>query len=155
VMPLVWQADPTIPCLLVGEGMPASLAGPNVELLGHVEDLAEIFARVRLTAAPLRFGAGVKGKVLQSFAAGLPCVMSPIAAEGLSLPEGLDTLVGRDAAELAGLITLMHTDAARNGRAARAGRAWLARDFSAQSIRRQLRSAITKGARGQVLPMVG
>jgi O-antigen biosynthesis protein len=43
--------------------------------------------------APLRFGAGVKGKVLLSLAHGVPCVMSAIAAEGLDLPGPLRNLV--------------------------------------------------------------
>jgi hypothetical protein len=59
--------------------MPAAvrrLAGPGVLALGQVAELAEVFDRVRLTVAPLRYGAGVKGKVLDSLAAGVPCVMS-------------------------------------------------------------------------------
>ena len=50
---------------------------------------------------PLRYGAGIKGKVLESFAHGLPCVMSEVAAEGLELPEDLAWLVARTPAEFA------------------------------------------------------
>ena len=80
VMPLVWAVNPAITCSLVGSVMPPSvqaLARRGVAVLGHVADLgADVFDRVRLTVAPLRYGAGVKGKVLESFAAGVPCVMS-------------------------------------------------------------------------------
>ncbi|HEV2335243.1 MAG TPA: hypothetical protein VGS13_07090 [Stellaceae bacterium] len=51
---------------------------------------------VRLTVAPLRFGAGIKSKVIDSFAAGLPCVMTRVAAEGLALTGSLPQLVGDD-----------------------------------------------------------
>jgi hypothetical protein len=53
--------------------------------------LAEVFNRVRLTVAPLSYGAGVKGKVIESLAAGVPRVCTPAAAEGLTLPEPLRT----------------------------------------------------------------
>jgi O-antigen biosynthesis protein len=128
VMPLVWQADPDIECLLVGSDMPQAvrlLACPGVSVPGHVADLAEVFDRVRLTVAPLRYGAGVKGKVLESFAGGVPCVMSPIAAEGLALPANLRALVGEDPAALAALICRLHRDADLHRKAARAGRAMI------------------------------
>src|SRR5207237_638608 len=79
------------------------------------------FRRVRLTVAPLRYGAGVKGKVLDSLAAGVPCVMSPIAAEGIALPPTLQDLIGQDAAQLASRILQLHSDAAENRAAAEAG----------------------------------
>jgi glycosyltransferase involved in cell wall biosynthesis len=100
-MPLVWRDAPQIECLLVGSDMPDAmrdLARQGVVLVGAVADLGSVFDRVRLTVAPLRFGAGVKGKVLDSLASGVPCVMSPVAAEGLALPPALQDLVGQDAA---------------------------------------------------------
>ncbi|HTW72729.1 MAG TPA: Hint domain-containing protein, partial [Acetobacteraceae bacterium] len=113
VMPQVWQTDPEIECLLVGSDMPdliRGLGGPGVVLLGHVANLGSLLDRVRLTVAPLRYGAGVKGKVLDSLAAGVPCVMTPVAAEGLQLPTGLRALVGKEAAQLAGLIRRLYRD---------------------------------------------
>ena len=76
-------------------------------------DLTTVFDRVRLTVAPLGFGAGIKGKVLESFAAGTPCVMSPVAAEGLSLPADLERLVGKTNQQLADLICELHADGER------------------------------------------
>jgi autotransporter passenger strand-loop-strand repeat protein len=146
IMPLVWQTDPSITCLLVGHEMPASvrtLARPGVVTVGSVGDLAaEVFDRVRLTVAPLRYGAGVKGKVLDSLAAGTPCVMSTIAAEGMALPPALQALVGQDPAGLARLIGHLHGNAAAHDRAARAGLAMIRRDFSAASVKTLLRAAI-------------
>ena len=110
-MPLVWDRLPGLPCLLVGSDMPdrvRRLAGPHVELVGQVAELAPVLERVRLTVAPLRYGAGVKGKVLDSFAAGVPCAMSPVAAEGLRLPTALQALVGGDAREIARLVLRLH-----------------------------------------------
>jgi hypothetical protein len=89
---------------------------------------------VRLTVAPLRYGAGVKGKVLDSFAAGVPCVMSEVAAEGLALPPALAAPVGRDAAELAALICRLHASREDHDAAA-AGLALVRRDCAAEALR--------------------
>src|SRR5947209_19318347 len=78
--------------------MPRELAGlqaPGVVALGFVPVLADILHQLRCTVVPLRYGAGLKGKVLDSFAHGLPCVMSEVAAEGLDLPEELAWLIAR------------------------------------------------------------
>jgi len=145
VMPLVWQTDPDIECLLVGSDMPEAvrrLARPGVLVLGQVAELAEVFDRARLTVAPLRYGAGVKGKVLESFAAGVPCAMSPIAAEGLGLPEDLLALVGEDAAALAALICRLHRDADAHRKAARAGRALIRANHAEAAVTAALQAAI-------------
>jgi len=145
VMPLVWQQDPVIDCLLVGSAMPETvrrLARPGVVALGEVADLGSVFDRVRLTVAPLRYGAGVKGKVLESLAAGVPCVMTPVAAEGLGLPASLQALVGTDAAQLATLISRVHRDETAHHVAACAGRALIRDGHNERAVMSALRAAI-------------
>lgn len=150
-MPLVWQADPAIGCLLVGADLPDSLrrmAGDRVQVLGHVADLGvDVLDRVRLTVAPLRFGAGVKGKVLQSLAAGVPCVMTATAAEGLSLPAALEGLVGLDEAGLAKLIGRLHGNAGAHAKAAKAGLAFMRAECSEAAVAQALQAAI-EGRKG-------
>ena len=137
VMPLLRQELPGIKLLLVGSHMPAevaALAAPDVLPLGHVATLDEVFARARLTIAPLRFGAGLKGKVLDSLAAGIPCVMTSVAAEGLNLPSELRSLVADEPAEIARRIATLWRDARAYRRAARAARAYIAANYSAARI---------------------
>jgi hypothetical protein len=118
VMPLVWQRG-RVPCVIAGYGLPSALsarAGALVTMLDSPDDAAvALWHRVRVSAAPLRFGAGIKGKVLDSLAHGVPCVCTPIAAEGLSLPP--DLIVG-DAAAMAACLWHLHEDAAANAAAA-------------------------------------
>jgi hypothetical protein len=124
VMPLVWQHDPSVECFLIGAppAEPAPrLSRPGVELVGPVADLMEVFDRVRVTVAPLGFGAGVSAAVLDSLAGGVPCVCSPVAAEGLDLPAPLASLVGEDAGALAASILAMQLDPLANAAAAAAG----------------------------------
>ncbi len=145
VMPLVRQVDPDIVCLLVGSAMPDvvwRLAGPGVVPLGEVADLGSVFGRVRLSVAPLRYGAGVKGKVLDSLAASVPCVMSPIAAEGLGLPAGLRALVAEDAARFAKLICRLHRSEAAHRKAVLAGQSMIRKDHSEAVVTAAMQAAI-------------
>ncbi len=145
IMPQIQRLDPQIECLLVGSDMPRQvrlLAGGRIVVLGAVEDLATLFDRVRLTIAPLRFGAGVKGKVLASLAAGVPCVMSPIAAEGIDLPPALRTCVGQTSLELAEQVVRLHNDETANAIAAQAGLDMIARDYSEASLDAALKMAV-------------
>ncbi len=120
VMPLVWQEAPGITCLLIGsnlsEDLRQNLQRPGVDVLGHVDSLADTFERVRLTVAPLRFGAGLKDKVLRSMSAGLPCVGTTEAFNGMQeLPSTITTNCKWDtAADLAAAIVRMHRDEAAN-----------------------------------------
>ncbi len=145
VMPIVWRTAPWIECVLAGSGMPEAMrrwARPGVVPLGPVQALDDVFARVRLTAAPLRYGAGVKGKVLDSWAAGLPCVMSPVAAEGLSLPHALSATVGADMAGIAAEIVRLHEDEAAHAQAAAAGLATIDGEFGVARVDAALAGAI-------------
>ena len=144
VMPGAWAELPDVPCLLVGADMPrevAILAGPRVETPGHVPDLAPVLARLRCTAAPLRYGAGIKGKVLASLAHGVPCVMSTIAAEGLDLPEALRWLVVDSAGDMADRIIALHRDDARAEAASAAGSDYVRERFGEGAVLRALAAA--------------
>ncbi len=117
IMPLIRQHDPAITCVLVGSNMPESvqaLAQPGVEVLGAVPSLDEVFGRVRLTVAPLAYGAGAKGKVLDSLAAGVPCVCTGVAAEGLNLPAELQPLVAGDIPSFVEAVVKLHADEGLN-----------------------------------------
>jgi glycosyltransferase involved in cell wall biosynthesis len=145
ILPLVWKEDPALTCKVVGHGWTKDrLPGldKRVEMVGAVADLDEVFDTVRLTVAPLRFGAGIKGKVLDSFAAGLPCVMTPIAAEGLPLPETLQDLVGHDPAAIAQRILRYHDHPAVNEIAGTAGADIVAQQFGADSVAQAMDAAL-------------
>ena len=145
VMPLVWAEDPAVTCTLVGAQMPDSvraLAGPGVVVAGHVPALGRVFDAVRLTVAPLLFGAGVKGKVLASLAAGVPCVCTPVAAEGLPLPPVLAAQGDGAPRGLADAILRLHGDPVLNAAAAAAGLAMVREGHTAAAVDAALRVAV-------------
>jgi glycosyltransferase involved in cell wall biosynthesis len=113
VMPRVWQQLGDVPVTIAGSKPTPeveALAGPNVEVTGWVEDLQPLIDGARAMAAPLRFGAGMKGKVTQSLGAGLPVVTTPTGAEGLGAEDGRDLLIAEDAEGLAERIVRLCED---------------------------------------------
>ena len=111
VMPRLRAAGATIPFHVVGANPPPQvrqLAGPDIEIHGYLADLEPFLGDRRLAVAPLRYGAGVKGKMLTAMAAGLPVVASTVAAEGLALRHGVTFLRGDDPDELASAVLELH-----------------------------------------------
>ncbi len=95
IWPQVHSALPGCIFSIVGPDAPADLAdgAENVRVLGYVGDIVPWFESLRLTVAPLRFGAGAKGKVASSLAHGVPSVVTSIASEGMSLIDHEGVLV--------------------------------------------------------------
>nr|WP_294916749.1 glycosyltransferase family 4 protein [uncultured Neokomagataea sp.] len=92
IWPALHSRHPNLIFHIIGENPPADLythTSPNLKIHGHIPDLDAALSTLRLTVAPLRFGAGAKGKVVSSLAAGIPCVMTEIAAEGMNFPPHL------------------------------------------------------------------
>jgi len=113
VWPLVLRGDPACGFSIVGADLPPAVldgAPGAVRYLGAVADAEPWFESLRLTVAPLRFGAGVKGKVASSLAAGVPCVATPVAVEGMGLREGDGVLVAAAPEMLAERVLRAHAD---------------------------------------------
>ena len=149
IMPLLRRDDPAIVCQLVGDGLPPSLqpVEPGLTYAGPVASLDSVFDRVRLTVAPLQFGAGLKGKVMASLAAGIPCVCSPVAAEGMGLPPSLrDELVVPDTAAAVRAIRRLHNDKAYNTQLARHGRRFAGQAFSETTLDAAMRQVLGSAA---------
>lgn len=69
-------------------GEVSAYASESVDVLGYVDDVSHLFQSARLSVAPLRYGSGMKGKIGQSLAYGLPVVTTTIGAEGMQLRDG-------------------------------------------------------------------
>ena len=95
---------------IIGDKTPPeviALAGERIVITGLQRDVRPFFESVRLSVAPLRFGAGVKGKINQSMAWGVPVVATSVAVEGMELTFGEDVLVADEPEEFArALVTL-------------------------------------------------
>ncbi|WP_244826082.1 methyltransferase domain-containing protein [Caballeronia sp. TF1N1] len=109
-------------------------AASHVKIVGFVENLDGVLDRARLSVAPLRFGAGIKGKVVSSLLHGLPCVLSKVASEGMGLVDGEHVLEGESADEIADAIIRLHEDEALWNRLADAGFAVAMSEYSVESV---------------------
>ncbi len=123
-----------------------ALAGLDVEVTGYVtdEELSALYDRHRVSVVPLRFGAGVKGKVVESLSRGLPLVTTSVGAQGIA---GLGEVVPVHddvAGIVAALRRLLTDDAAWMAQSA-AQMAFAQRWFSRAAMRRSVLSAFEAG----------
>jgi glycosyltransferase involved in cell wall biosynthesis len=97
IWPLLTELCPDLETYIIGSRMPDSLKrlgeSKGLKMLGFVEDLAPYYESCKLAIAPLRYGAGVKGKVNQALSYGLPVVGSPDAFEGMGLTHEREVMV--------------------------------------------------------------
>ncbi len=87
-----------------------ALAGADVSVIGAVADPVEYLQRYRLLVIPMRFGAGLKLRLLDAIAAGTPFVGTGITAEGLPLGPLEPLLVASEPADIAGLAARLMID---------------------------------------------
>ncbi|MEG0186655.1 MAG: glycosyltransferase, partial [Stenotrophomonas sp.] len=135
VFPGIRAALPQVQLHCIGAGAPESLltlaaAQPGVLMHGFVEDIVPYMDGARIAIAPLRFGAGVKGKINLSMAHGQPVVGTTCAVEGMHLRAGHDVLVADDAAGFADAVVRLYQDPQLWQQLASAGLANVAEHFS-------------------------
>ena len=133
VWPQVRAALPGVTLTIVGQNpTPAvrALAAPDVHVTGWVPDTRPYLEAARVSVAPLRFGAGMKGKIGEALAHGLPVATTSIGAEGMDLRDGEDVLLADDPAALAAAVVRLHTDEATWQALADRGRARIARTLA-------------------------
>jgi len=91
VLPLVLAEEPRARVLVVGSEPPPLSSfrhAAAVELVGFVEDVRDPLARYSLFVCPILSGSGVRVKLLEAFAAGIPVVSTRLGAEGLANRDG-------------------------------------------------------------------
>ena len=130
ILPRVRAEIPTAKVRLVGSSAPAvveALASEHVEVAGFVPNLAEALAQATVVAMPLRLGGGMRGKLLEAWAAGRPVVGTRVAFEGYRVTDGEHVLVADDAAAFAAALVRCLRDQGLRERLGSSGRA-LCRD---------------------------
>ena len=148
VFPLVRARLPEVVFHCIGGDVPAQIAAlgatPGVRVHGHVADIAPYMDGARLALAPLRYGAGVKGKVNLSMAHGQPVVATSCAVEGMHLHPGEDVLVGDDAQAFADAVVRGYEDEALWTRLAANGLRNVEAHFSLDAGRAVVRELVAR-----------
>jgi glycosyltransferase involved in cell wall biosynthesis len=144
VMPRIW-ADRPVPVTIAGPEPPADLvarAGALVIVPGRIADLAGALDASRAFIAPLRYGAGVKGKIVQALTHGLPVVTTTIGVEGTAIQAGVHALVDDDPERLAAHALALLDDDALWTRISDAGLRLVAADHATERQRAALASIV-------------
>jgi GT2 family glycosyltransferase/SAM-dependent methyltransferase/glycosyltransferase involved in cell wall biosynthesis len=145
IMPALWRTHPDAAITIVGAEPPAelsSLAEPRVVVAGFVACLEKFYAETRISINPLRYGSGVKGKIVASLAAGLPVVTTTIGNEGIGLQDGVEALIGDTVEAIAAHLATLLDDDTRCQTVAAAGAAVVATRFSRELAVARVRDAL-------------
>ena len=146
IFPLIVKKDPGIRIYIVGSQPPEALsarASKNIIVTGFVSDIEPYFNKVKLSIAPLRYGAGVKGKINTSMTFGVPVVATTMAAEGMRLVDAEDVLIGDTAEDFASQVLLAYTDKELWKKLSEAGKKNIEKYFSFSVAEQQLRDILS------------
>ena len=124
------------------EPLRRELASPGLEFHGRVPDLAPWLDRCLASIAPLRFGAGVKGKINMAMSHGVPVIATTLAIEGMQLRDGHDVLVADDEFAFVDATRRLHDDPALWDALSRHGMENVRRHFSPEQAAAALGRAL-------------
>ncbi|HSV68813.1 MAG TPA: glycosyltransferase [Methylibium sp.] len=115
VMPLLREALPEARLRVYGSNPTERLRklaerDARIVIDGWVPTVDAVYDHCRVFVAPLQSGAGIKGKVIGAMAHGVPCVLSPVAAEGIAVGNGVDACVAARPEEWVAAITALYRD---------------------------------------------
>ncbi len=136
IWPLVARHLPQSRLVIAGNAPPPGitrLASERVIVTGYVKDVNALLGQCRVSIAPLRYGAGMKGKVGEALAGGLPVVATSTAAEGMGLRHGEHLLVADSAEDFAHCVVELYQDQTLWGKLAKNGREHITRHFSPEA----------------------
>jgi len=145
ILPGIRAELPDVRLHLIGSKMPDHLrerSEPGVVTHGFVADLQPYMSGCRLSLAPLRYGAGVKGKVNQAMSHGLPVVATSCAAEGMYTEHEVDILMADTADDFAAEVIRVYQDRELWEKLAANGRLNVQKYFSVDAARRAVEGVI-------------
>ena len=149
--PRIAAALPDARLLIVGFAPPPavqSLAGGQVIVTGQVPAVQPYLDEARVSIAPLRYGAGVKGKIGEALMHGLPVVTTTIGAEGMGLVDGEHVLIAEAGDEFARAAVRLHGDAELWQRISHRGREHVQGRHSVQAAAESLDRALASARPG-------
>jgi glycosyltransferase involved in cell wall biosynthesis len=148
--PLVQARRPRATFRVVGPGMDDSMhllaaRYPGVELVGEMRDIRPELQRARIFVSPLRIGSGLRIKILEAMAAGVPVVMTSNAAEGIPAQAGVNAMLADDPRKQAAAIDLLLSDPVYSRQIASRARVMVLERFNWDRAIDCLESAVSGG----------
>ena len=112
-MPLIHKQNPNILLHIIGSNPPSEilkLSSNKIKVWGYVENVDKLFNFSRVFVSPLRYGAGIKGKINLAMEYGLPVVGTSIGFEGMHMKSGKDCIVANDTQAFASSVLSLYND---------------------------------------------
>lgn len=147
VLPLIVDRVPDARLRIVGRSPPEvvrALGGPHVEVLGYVPEIGKIYRASDVAVAPMRYGGGLKGKIVEAMSYGLPVVTNTICLQGFDLVPGRDVLIGDDPPAFAHAVVALMEDVPLYESIRDAGWSHVKAHFSEDVVARSIREVIGK-----------
>jgi GT2 family glycosyltransferase len=147
IFPIIKGKIPGIKLYIVGSNIPESLMkyhSNEIIFTGYVEDLTECFRASRIFVAPLRYGAGVKGKIITSMKYGVPVVTTSVGNEGIHLIDGQHCMISDDPKEFALNVVNLYNNKRLWGKLAKNSVEFLSNNFSKTAARRCMAKILKK-----------
>ena len=141
IWPRLRSRLPGVRFTIVGNNPPAAvraLAGDGIAVTGYVPETEPYVRSHRVSVAPLRYGAGMKGKIGEALSLGLPVVTTSIGAEGIGSGAEPPFVVEDDPEAFADAVATLYNDERAWGEYSNRGRAHIADNFSPAMVARQL-----------------
>jgi glycosyltransferase involved in cell wall biosynthesis len=147
IAPLIQQRLPGTKIHIIGNAPPAeivALGARDFIVDGYVPNMTPFLQSMAISVAPLRFGSGMKGKIVEAMAYGVPVVTTSIGAEGLFLRDGVDAMVADTADEFAQKVVSVYQDAQLWGTLSQNGRARAKAEWSPDAVDERLTQLLAK-----------
>jgi len=141
IFPLIKKRVPDMRFFVVGSDPLESilkLDSDAIKVTGYVRDVSPYFENCRVFVAPLRYGAGMKGKIGQSMAFGLPVVTTMIGAEGIGLANNQNALIADNPAEFAESVMRLYSDEELWYRISRDSLEHIERNYSQSAVSKKM-----------------
>ena len=116
----------------------------GVECLGYVDDIRTHILGAAVSVAPMVSGSGIKNKILEAWALGVPVVGTQLAVKGLSYTPGTNILIGASPEELAGHVASLMADPAKRNRIGAAGREYVVRNYTWEKSRSDFNAIVER-----------
>ncbi len=113
ILPEIKKILPDVMTYFVGSDPPGrirALASKDVVVTGYVPDITGYLDQTRVSVVPLRYGAGVKGKINTAMSNGIPVVTTSVGAEGMYLVDGISALISDDPKTFARAVIRVYTE---------------------------------------------
>ena len=146
ILPLIHKEMPNVVCHLVGSDPPVGALPPSTDLFrieGYVKDILPYYRNVALGLIPLRVGGGMRVKMVEMMASGLPLVSTSIGAEGNRAVPGEHYLKADSAESFAAAVIRLLREKDERDRLSRAGRTFIEDNYSVEEIGRRFEALLT------------